>query len=159
MRHVRGQDGRGKRRASRLVNVTVGGKKMELYCDTGSSLTIIPPGDYEDSMGKVVGAKNRLKAWGAREYLDVKGMVKTSIVTRSGVAKRTWVYIVALSASSPSTPRAGWRESRSRDTAARRDTMYNAVLAQLDNAPGWTVPVQPLSATLNPTLTPRRLAG
>ena len=95
VRHVRSQGKEGRRRASRMVNVTVGGKEMELYCDTGSTLTIIPPGDYEPSMGKVVAAKNRLRAWGAREYLDVKGMVKTTIATRSGVAKRTWVYIVA----------------------------------------------------------------
>ena len=34
---------------------------MELYCDTGSRLAIIPTEDYKDSMGKVVAAKNRLR--------------------------------------------------------------------------------------------------
>ena len=50
---------------------------MKLYCDTGSRLTIIPPGMYNRSMGKVKAAKYRLRAWGSKKALDVKGMFST----------------------------------------------------------------------------------
>ena len=89
-----GEAGRGKR-ASRWVTVTMGGKEMQLYCDTGSRLTIIPPEAYRPSMGKVVAAKSHLRAWGSKGYLDTKGMFKTTLETASGAQKRTWVYVVA----------------------------------------------------------------
>ena len=42
---VRRVKGGGKRR-SRWVTVEVGGEKVELYCDTGSNITIITPDIY-----------------------------------------------------------------------------------------------------------------
>ena len=68
---------------------------MKLFSDTGSSFTIIPPEKYSSSMGKVVASDTRLRAWGARSTLDVKGMVNTVLETKSGARKSTKVYIVA----------------------------------------------------------------
>ena len=72
-----------------------GGEEMNLYCDTGSNITIITPEMYKDSMGKLVAAKSYLRAWGSTDYLDTKGMFKTTLTTASGATKRTWVYVVA----------------------------------------------------------------
>ena len=73
----------------------MGGEEMNLYCDTGRNITIITPAMYRQSMGKVVAAKSYLRAWGSSEYLDTKGMFKTTLTTASGASKRTWVYVVA----------------------------------------------------------------
>ena len=83
------------RRCSRWVTITMGGKEVKLYCDTGSNLTIIPPDLYKPSMGKVVAARSLLRAWGSNKYLDTKGMFRTTLVTTSGARKETWVYVVA----------------------------------------------------------------
>ena len=73
----------------------MGGEEMNLYCDTGSNVTIITPAMYRQSMGKVVAAKSYLRAWGSSEYLDTKEMFKTTLTIASGASKRTWVYVVA----------------------------------------------------------------
>ena len=62
---------------------------MNLYCDTGSNITIITPEMYKESMGKVVAARWYLRAWGTTECLDTKGMFKTTLTTASGATKRT----------------------------------------------------------------------
>ena len=67
---------------------------MKLYCHTGSRLTIIPTGLYNRAMGEIKPAKYRLRAWGSRKALDVKGMFRATIQTVSGARKRTWVYMV-----------------------------------------------------------------
>ena len=85
----------GGRRATRWVKVNLGGEEMDLYCDTGSNITIITPKMYKESMGKVVATRSYLRAWGSTEYLDTKGMFKTTLTTASGATKRTWVYVVA----------------------------------------------------------------
>ena len=74
----------GGKRASRWVKVDVGGEELDLYCDTGSNITIITPAMYKQSMGKVVAAKSYLRAWGSNDYLDTKGMFKTTLTTSSG---------------------------------------------------------------------------
>ena len=61
----------------------------------GSKMTI------RQSMGKVVAAKRYPRAWGSSEYLDTKGMFKTTFTTASGAGKRTWVYVVAGSRKEP----------------------------------------------------------
>ena len=77
VRSIRG----GGRRATRWVRVNLGGEQMNLYCDTGSNITIITPEMYKDSMGKMVAAKGYLRAWGSTDYLDTKGIVTTSITS------------------------------------------------------------------------------
>ena len=91
VRSIRG----GGRRATRWVRMNLGGEQMNLYCDTGSNITIITPEMYKNSMGKLVAARSYLRAWGSTDYLDTKGMFKTTLTTASGATKRTWVYVVA----------------------------------------------------------------
>ena len=55
----------GSNRASRWMKVDMGGEELDLYCDTGSNITIITPAMYRRSMGKVVAAKSYLQAWGS----------------------------------------------------------------------------------------------
>ena len=59
----------GGKRASRWVKMVMGGEELDLYCDTGSNITIITPDMYKESMGKVVAAKSYLRAWGSDNYL------------------------------------------------------------------------------------------
>ena len=82
------------RKNNRWVNIRMGDRDVKLYCDTGSKLTIIPPGMYKPSMGKVVAAKCHLQASGSSTYLDTKGMFRTELQTVSGARKWTWVYVV-----------------------------------------------------------------
>ena len=55
----------------RWVELTMGKTRMKLYADTGSRYTIITPAQYRKTMGKVVAADTRLRAWGSKTYMDV----------------------------------------------------------------------------------------
>ena len=79
---------------SKRVRLTIGGVQVQLYCDTGSRMTIIPPEMYQEGMGDIVPAKCHLRAWGSATRLDTKGMFHTTIVTPKGARKTTWVYVV-----------------------------------------------------------------
>ena len=85
----------GLNKESKRVQLRLGGRAVTLYCDTGSALTIIPPELYREAMGKVVPAKTHLRAWGSDTRLDTKGMFRTTLETKQGARKATWVYIVA----------------------------------------------------------------
>ena len=82
-------------RHSRWVHIRMGGRRMNLFSDTGSHYTIIPPDLYRPAMGKVVAADTILRSWGSKKPLDVKGMFTTDLVTRRGARKQTQVYVVA----------------------------------------------------------------
>ena len=82
----------GAKRTTRRVKVNVGGEELNLYHNTGNSTTIITTARYRESMGKVVAAKNYLRAKGSAGYMDTKGMFKTTLTTASGASTRTWVY-------------------------------------------------------------------
>ena len=86
---------RGSKRVSQRVKVDVRGKKQDLYCDTGSNITIDTPARYKKAMGKVVAVRSYLRARGLDGYLDTKGMFKTALNTSSGATKMTWEYVVA----------------------------------------------------------------
>ena len=79
---------------NRQVHLLMGGRNMNLYCDTGSRFTIIPPDLYKADMGEVIPARCHLRAWGADTHLDTKGMFRTTLVTSAGAKKATWVYVV-----------------------------------------------------------------
>ena len=70
---------------------------MQLYCDTGSCYTIIPPQLYSKKMGTVQASDCHLRAWGASTQLDTKGIVKTTLRTAQGARTETTdtVYVVA----------------------------------------------------------------
>ena len=58
---VRQVSGR-KKPGTRWVKVKVGGEDLDMYCNTGSKLSIIPPNLYKRRMGEVVAAKCHLRA-------------------------------------------------------------------------------------------------
>ena len=72
----------------------MGKNHMRLYADTGSKYTIITPDLYKSNMGEVVAEDTRLRAWGSRKPLDVKGMFHTRLTTAKGATKKTCVYVV-----------------------------------------------------------------
>ena len=72
----------------------MGDMELNLYRNMGSSITIITPAMYKESMSKVVTAKRYLRTRGSPGYLDTKGMFKTTLTTASGASTRTWVYMV-----------------------------------------------------------------
>lgn len=82
------------RNKTKIVNVKIGECKVKLFTDTGSEFTIIPPSLYEKSMGRIVPAETNLRAWGARNNLDVKGMFHTTITNEKGASNTSKVYIV-----------------------------------------------------------------
>ena len=92
----RNVDNEGNERHSRWVTIRLGHKRKEtrLFCDTGSNLTIIPPELYRPSMGKVVKATSKLRAWGTDKYLETLGMFKMTLEVVNGGKKETWVYIM-----------------------------------------------------------------
>ena len=72
----------------------LGVHRENLYCNTGSQLTIIPPEIYQEDMGEVVAVKCHLRAWRSDKWMDTKCMFKTNIKTAGGARKETWVYLV-----------------------------------------------------------------
>lgn len=94
-KHVRKVNSRPPRyRSSKWVTVFLNGRKFKLFADTGSKYTLITPDMYHPSLGKVVAANCRLRAWGSNKSLDVKGMCRTNIRTGRGASRRSWIYIV-----------------------------------------------------------------
>ena len=76
------------------VHMKVGGRRMNLFTDTGSGYTIIPPDMYWPSMGKIQAADTILRSRGSKTPLDVKGMFQTELKTDGGGHTHTWVYVV-----------------------------------------------------------------
>ena len=77
------------------VTITMGDRKMNLFSDTGSRYTIIPPELYHHNMGKLLNSNTTLRAWGSKYSLDVRGKFRTTLVTKKGARKDTSVYVVA----------------------------------------------------------------
>ena len=76
------------------VTINVGGNNMDMYIDSGCDFTIIPPSHYTPTMGVITENDTNLRAWGAEDLLDVKGMIHTTLATQQGAKRETVVYIV-----------------------------------------------------------------
>ena len=83
-----------RREGNRMVTVRVGGQALSLFADTGCKNTIITPRQYKQCMGEVEAVDTRLRAWGSKTYLDIKGMIETTLVAGGGAKTRSKVYIV-----------------------------------------------------------------
>ena len=94
LRRVNTKSTETKYESSKWVTVYLNGRKQTLFADTGSKFTIITPAMYHPKLGEVVAANCILRAWGSNKTLDVKGMVRTTITTKKGAARRSWIYIV-----------------------------------------------------------------
>ena len=80
--------------SSRHVEVRIGGFPTQLYTDTGTEHSIIPPTAYRPEMGPVEAADTHLRAWGSKANLDVKGMFTSTLTTEKGATTETKIYIV-----------------------------------------------------------------
>ena len=76
------------------VPIKAGDKTSKMFIDSGCDYTIIPPKYYDKSMGNIMQPDINLRAWGAKELLNVKGMIDTELTTAKGAKKKTRVYIV-----------------------------------------------------------------
>ena len=59
------------------VPIKIGEMSVRMFIDSGCDYTIISPAVYHESMGKIVEADTKLRAWGASDILDIKGMINT----------------------------------------------------------------------------------
>ena len=76
------------------VPIKAGDITSKMFIDSGCDFTIIPPKYYDKSMGTMMEPDINLRAWGAKELLNVKGMVNTQLTTERGAKKKTRIYIV-----------------------------------------------------------------
>lgn len=83
------------KRRSCWVRLSMGGRRVKLFCDTGSRYMIIPPELYQDKICKLEEVDCNLRAWGADTPLDVKGLFEIKLLTKLSAAKTTKVYVVA----------------------------------------------------------------
>ena len=62
---------------------------MELFADIDCKFTLITPQQYRRSMGKVVASDTHIRGWGSNTYLDVKGMLRTTLSMARGATTET----------------------------------------------------------------------
>ena len=63
-----------------------------MFADTGCKYTLIPPKLYKIEMGELILAKRTLRARGATENLNAKGIIRTTVTTSRGATSRSWVF-------------------------------------------------------------------
>ena len=76
------------------VEIAINGVSRNLFTDTGSDYTIIPPEIYDPKMGKIHMPDICLRAWGATDNLKIVGMIQPLLVTKRGAKTRSKIYIV-----------------------------------------------------------------
>lgn len=76
------------------VPIKAGATTIQMFIDSGCDFTIIPPTCYQKQMGEIVENDTNLRAWGASELLNVKGMIITQLTTEQGAKTTSKVYIV-----------------------------------------------------------------
>lgn len=76
------------------VPIKAGKETIQMFIDSGCDYTIIPPEYYNRSMGELIEPDINLRAWGATELLQTKGMIRTKLTTAKGAKKTAQVYIV-----------------------------------------------------------------
>ena len=84
-----------RRNSQNWVKVKVGEHLIPMFTDSGSDATIIPPDKYHEDMGPIVKTNDKLRAYGSKDYLSVKGVIRnTWIANGKGLGVRTDIYIV-----------------------------------------------------------------
>ena len=76
------------------VPIKAGETTIQMFIDSGCDFTIIPPDYYKKEMGEIIENDTNLRAWGASELLNVKGMIITQLTTEQGAKTTAKVYIV-----------------------------------------------------------------
>ena len=90
------EEERKKSMVNRWVTVILQKEMARLFANKGCQYTLILPQSYNKKMGKLVKAKRPLKAWGASDNLDVKGMLRTTVSTTKAATCRSLVNMVAV---------------------------------------------------------------
>ena len=76
------------------MQITAGKVTTEMFIDSGCPYTIIPPSNYDKSMGEIIEHDEDLRAWGSTDLLNTKGMILMELSTKHGAKTTTQVYIV-----------------------------------------------------------------
>ena len=76
------------------VPIEAGGTTIQMFIDSGCDFSIIPLKHYNTQMGKLIENDTNLRAWGASDLLDVKGMIRMNLKTKQGATTNTKVYVV-----------------------------------------------------------------
>jgi len=76
------------------VEISINGIKRNLFTDTGSEFTILPPEIYDPKMGEIHKPDISLRAWGSTDNLKITGMVLPVLETKRGAKTSSKIYIV-----------------------------------------------------------------
>ena len=76
------------------VEISINGINRNLFTDTGSEYTIIPPEIYDIKMGPLKKPDINLRAWGCTDNLKIKGMVEVELGNMKGARTSSKVYVV-----------------------------------------------------------------
>ena len=76
------------------VEISINGIKRNLFTDTGSEFTILPPDIYDPRMGEIHKPDISLRAWGSTDNLKITGMVLPVLETKRGAKTSSKIYIV-----------------------------------------------------------------
>ena len=76
------------------VEISINGVIRNLFTDTGSEYTILPPEIYDPKMGEIEKSDISLRAWGSTDNLKIAGMIRPLLETKRGAKTRSKIYIV-----------------------------------------------------------------
>ena len=76
------------------VEISINGVSRNLFTDTGSEYTILPPEIYDPKMGELQKSDISLRAWGSTDNLKIAGMIRPILETKRGAKTRSKIYIV-----------------------------------------------------------------
>ena len=76
------------------VEISINGINRNLFTDTGSEYTIIPPEIYDIKMGPLKKPDINLRAWGCTDNLNIQGMVEVELGNMKGARTSSKVYVV-----------------------------------------------------------------
>ena len=76
------------------VEISINGVTRNLFTDTGSEYTILPPDIYDPRMGEIQKPDISLRAWGSTDNLKITGMIRPVLETKRGAKTSSKIYIV-----------------------------------------------------------------
>ena len=76
------------------VAISINGVTRNLFTDTGSEYTILPPEIYDPRMGEIQKPDISLRAWGSTDNLKITGMIQPVLETKRGARTVSKIYIV-----------------------------------------------------------------
>ena len=76
------------------VEISINGVTRNLFTDTGSEYTILPPEIYDPRMGEIQKPDITLRAWGSTDNLKITGMIRPVLETKKGARTSSKIYIV-----------------------------------------------------------------